>query len=129
MADTAKSIVEEQLLKPLAVRDDTRSRFSRARPAPVVRRLRLVNPELLQDSQGEAFMTFAVDAQHGWGPKDNEAKWQKDALVGCVYPDSGAVYIRRGDSFRPAAFLLGKKLPVAAEHICREQPGEVAKAG
>ena len=70
------------------------------------------------DSEGRTFFSFAVDARHGFvrSDTDGEAGWRIGAITGCVYPDSGKVYVRQGDAYRPAALLLGKKSPAAAAH-------------
>ena len=40
-------------------------------------------------------------------------------MTGCVCIDTGEVFVKLGDSVRPAAILLGKKVKPAAEPICR----------
>lgn len=70
-----------------------------------------------QDSAGEAFVTFAVDIRQGWGDEE-EANWTKAAITGCVYPDRGEVFIKRGKAFHPAAAAVGKKTKAAPERTC-----------
>lgn len=102
----ARRRVEEGLLKPLAQREGS-GRFSRERPAPRERRVRLTQDRLSADKQGRAFVGFAVDVRFG-------NAWSENDLVGCVYRKSGELYVKRGDAYRPAAFLLGKNVAAAA---------------
>ncbi len=57
-----------------------------------------------RDKNGRTYLTFAVDARFG------DAEWKENDIVGCVYKGSGEVFVQRGDSYRPAAFLLGKNV-------------------
>ncbi len=69
------------------------------------------------DKAGRNFVPFAIDVRYG-------SEWKED-IVGCVYEGSGDLFVKRGDAYRPAAFLLGKKAePVP--HVCRET--EASKA-
>jgi len=89
-------------------------RFSRERPPPRETRVRVLQNTTSIDKSGRAFVPFAVDVRFG-------DEWQDD-LAGCVYRGSGEIFVKRGDSYRPAAFLLGKNVePVAG--VC-----EAAKA-
>lgn len=106
-AESAQRRVEQGLVKPLAEQEG--SRFSRSRPAPRERRVR-VQPTASMDGSGRQFMTFAVDVRFG-------GQWHQNDVVGCVYTKSGDLYVKKGDAYRPAAFLLGKNAqPVA--HVC-----------
>ncbi len=78
------------------------SRFSRARPAPHERRARVVQPTPSRDARGRPFLTFAVDIRFG------NADWRENDIVGCVYQGSGDIFVKRGDEYRPVAFLFGK---------------------
>jgi len=111
----AKRRVEDGLLKPLAQKTESGSRFSRARPMPRERRARVIQSTAALDKSGRPFLPFAVDVRFG-------DSWRENDIVGCVYKGSGELFVKRGDSYRPAAFLLGK----AAEPV----PGvcEVAPA-
>lgn len=102
--------VESGLLQPLAERAG--SRFSRARPPPRERRVRVTQATLSRDSQGRDFVPFSVDVRFGAG------EWQKDDIVGCAYRESGHLFIQRGEAYFPAALLLGKKVN-AAPAVCR----------
>jgi hypothetical protein len=106
--------VEAGILKPLAEREGNRSRFSRARPMPHVRRIRVTAAALTADKLGRGFVPFAVDVGFG-------GEWQENDIVGCAYRASGDLFIKRGDAYFPAALLLGKKVePVAG--VCQAAP-------
>jgi len=112
IAERAQLRVETGLVKPLAEREN--NRFSRARPAPRERRVRITSSTLHSDKSGRAFLPFAIDVRFG-------ADWSENDIVGCVYTPSRDIFVKRGDSFRPAAFLLGEKLdPVAG--ACEAAP-------
>jgi hypothetical protein len=93
--------VEQGLLKPLAEIEN--HRFSRARPAPTERRVRVLQSKATPDQAGRAFVPFAVDVRFG-------GEWREGDIVGCAYLASGELFVKRGDAYRPAAFLLGKVL-------------------
>lgn len=80
--------------------------------------MRVLDQKPQQDSAGNAFFAFAVDARHGWGEATDEASWSKAAITGCVYPGSGEVFIKRGNAFHPAAAAVGKKTKAAPERTC-----------
>jgi len=118
-AKSATAVVQRVLVKPLAAKEDDQSRFSRARLPAQERRVR-VDGELHKDASGKEYLTFAVDARHGLLPADSQEGWRRDAIVGCVYVDGGDVFVKSGDKFRPAAFLLGKNVKPAADAICHD---------
>lgn len=99
LVEWARRRVDEALVKPLA--QSQGKRFSRARPPPRERRVRVTQSTPTRDARGRAFVSFAVDVRFG-------SEWQRDDIVGCVYRDSGDVFVKRGDAHRPAAFLFGK---------------------
>jgi hypothetical protein len=101
--------VEDGLVKPLADYERNQSAFSRARPVPRVRRVRVTQASPLPvDGQGRPFVTFAVDVKFG------SADWRENDIVGCAYVKSGELFVKRGDGYRPATFLMGKNAePVA----------------
>jgi hypothetical protein len=112
LAEWTQSRVEDGLLKPLAGRET--HRFSRARPPPHERRIRVLQPTTTLDKSGRAFVPFAVDVRFG-------GDWQEDDIVGCVYRASGHVFVKSGDAYRPASFLLGKdEAPVVG--VCEPAP-------
>jgi len=104
--------VEAGLLQPLAER--TSRSFSRSRPPPRERRVRVTQATASRDKQGRDFVPFSVDARFGTG------EWQRDDIVGCAYRASGNLFIQRGEAYFPAALLLGKKveaLPGACQAV------------
>ena len=105
--------VETGILQPLAARSS--SRFSRSRPPPHERRVRVTQAALSRDKEGREFVPFAVDVRFG-------GDWQANDIVGCAYRATGSLYVKRGDAYFPAAFLLGKDVSAVAS-VC-----EVAKA-
>ncbi|HKA87720.1 MAG TPA: hypothetical protein VKE22_08655 [Haliangiales bacterium] len=127
-AESAKLLVERELVQPLAVKERDHSRFSRARLPAQERRVRILDRRARKDAAGNAFVAFAVDARHGVLAAEDESGWRVDAIVGCVYVDRAEIFVKSGDRFRPAAFLLGKNLKPVAEQICQDAPTEVAKA-
>jgi len=80
--------------------------------------VRLVDAEPQRDATGASFVSFAVDARRGWGDAKDEASWTKAAITGCVYPELGTVFIKRGTAFHPAAAAMGKKTKAAPESTC-----------
>jgi hypothetical protein len=124
-AKTALALVSHDLIEPLAVKETSRSKFSRARLPAQERRVRILDDHARKDARGVAFVRFAVDARHGY-QADDESKWRRDAITGCVYLDRSQVFIKQGNQFRPAAFLLGKNLKPAAETTCQPAPAQLA---
>jgi hypothetical protein len=120
-AKAARALVERELVQPLAAKERDQSRFSRARLPAQERRVRILDEEIRKDAAGNAFFTFAIDARHGvFGPADDESQWRRAAVTGCVYVERGEVFVKSGDRYRPAAFLLGKNLKPAAEPTCQD---------
>ena len=115
---TSVSLVDKQLIQPLAAKDRNQSKFSRARLPPSERRVRVLDEKPQQDSAGDAFFAFAIDARHGWGDDEGEASWTKASITGCVYPGRGEVFIKRGNAFHPARAAIGKKTKAAPERTC-----------
>ena len=112
IAERAQLRVETGLVKPLAERESTR--FSRARPAPRERRVRITSSMLNSDKSGRPFLPFAIDVRFG-------SDWRENDIVGCVYTPNGGIFVKRGDSYRPAAFLLGENVdPVSG--VCEVAP-------
>ena len=120
-AAKAQRQVDEGLVKPLAANEQHQSRFSRSRPIPHERRVRVtqVNPSF--DRSGRAFMTFAVDIRFAG------SEWRENDIVGCAYVKSGDLFVKRGDAFRPASILLGKNAdPVPG--VCEAAPPPPARS-
>ena len=78
--------------------------------------MRVLDDKAQQDSAGQAFFTFAIDARHGWA--DDDSAWTKAAITGCVYVGRGEVFIKRGNAFHPAIAALGKKTKAAPDGTC-----------
>jgi hypothetical protein len=93
--------VEEGLVKPLA--DSESSRFSRGRPPPRERRVRVLQTTATPDNDGRPFLRFAVDVRFG-------SEWHDNDIVGCAYTKTGSLFVKKGDAYRPAAFLLGQNV-------------------
>jgi hypothetical protein len=117
-AKTALALVSRDLIEPLAVKETNQSKFSRASMPAQARRVRILDEQPRMDARGVAFVRFAVDARHGYLP-EGDANWRKDAITGCVYLERSQIFIKKGDQFRPAAFLLGKNLKAAADTTCK----------
>jgi hypothetical protein len=112
LATRTRQRVESELVGPLAQHES--SRFSRGRPAPRERRVRVPQANESFDRNGRAFVRFAVDVRFG-------GEWHEDDIVGCAYPGTGELYVKRGDEYRPAAFLLGKNVE-PAPGVCESAP-------
>jgi hypothetical protein len=106
--------VEAGIIQPLAAIEAKRSRFSRARPPPRERRIRVTQTALTTDKQGRGFVTFAIDVGF-------VGDWQEKDVVGCVYRASGALFIKRSNTYFPAALLLGKNVAPALG-VCQAAP-------
>jgi hypothetical protein len=104
IVERVRSCVEEGIVKPLAEHEI--SRFSRGRPAPRERRVRVLLTTATGDRSGRAFVPFAIDVRFGGGD------WQADDVVGCAYVGKWDLFVKRGDGYRPAAFLFGKNVDV-----------------
>jgi hypothetical protein len=117
----AAAVVEKQLVKPLGEKEARRNRFSRSYIPPQARQVRVLDGERATDGRGAAFVAFAVDERSQvLVPRgaDDARRWRKDAIVGCVYPAEGEVFIKRGDKFFAARLLLGQKT-AADDTACR----------
>lgn len=126
-ARTAEAVVRRDLVQPLAAKESSRSRFSRASLPPQERRVRILDEQPSKDAEGVAFLRFAIDARHGFAD-DDESQWRRATIVGCVYLDRSQVFVKKGDEYRPAAFLLGKNVKVAAGSTCQPAQAQVAHA-
>jgi hypothetical protein len=112
LAERVQGRVEGGLVKPLAALEG-RS-FSRSRPPPRERRVRVTHATTTLDKSGRAFLPFAVDVRFG-------SEWHENDIVGCAYTETGALFVKTGEEYRPAAFLLGKNEdPVAG--VCEAGP-------
>lgn len=102
----AEERVRSGLLRPLAQKDEKRSKFSRSMQPPAERRARIVHESLSRDSKNRGFLRFAVDVRYG-------DEWT-ESITGCVYEGSGTLYVAIGGEYHRAEYLLGKRAePVA----------------
>lgn len=124
----AEALVSRELIQPLAAKESSRTRFSRARLPAQERRVRILDEQPRMDAQGRAFVRFAVDARHGYRATDDDAEshWRRATITGCAYLDRDQVFVSKGGEYRPAAFLLGKNLKAAARSTCQAEPTELA---
>lgn len=114
LVEWAKQRVGEGLVQPMAQKEEGRKSFSRSRPAPRERRVRIPRASTTLDKQGKAYVPFAIDVRFG-------DEWNEDDVVGCAYRESGELFVRIGDEYRPSAFLLGKSVkPVPG--VCEPEP-------
>jgi hypothetical protein len=129
-AKTAQALVSRDLIQPLAAKESKRSRFSRASLPVQARRVRILDEQPSKDARGNAFVRFAVDAHHGFAaPVDgDESRWQLATITGCAYLDRSQVFVKKGEEYRPAAFLLGKDVKAAAETTCQPAQPQLAHA-
>ena len=116
--DEAKRMVQAKLVTPLAKKEDKRSSFSRKALPPEKRRIRILNGNHL-DSKSKRFFAFSIDERFGRSGRDSVRKWNANTITGCVYPDSGELYVLRGKHHYPSSLLLGKRKKPSASHICR----------
>ncbi len=91
-----------------------RSRFTRALMPPSEARARLQEATARTDARGASFFAFAVDTRSSFP----EANWNLATLTGCIYPEQGTVYVRRGESYRTAKSFLGERGAEAPRHAC-----------
>lgn len=98
--------VESQLVKPLA---EQRASFSRRRPPPRESRVRVLQTTPSVDQQERTFVPFAVDVRSG-------SDWSED-MTGCIYRADSKIFVKRGDSYRPAAYMLGENAD-AVQGVC-----------
>jgi hypothetical protein len=108
LASWVQRRVGDGLVKPLAKHEESGSRFSRSRPPPRERRVRALQTTASVDKRDRSFVPFAIDVRFGSG------EWREGDILGCVYRSSGEIFVKVGEEYRPAAFLLGKDVgPVA----------------
>lgn len=116
-AEAVQQRVKAAVLQPLHAAEEERSMFSRARIAPRERQVRVTQQAASKDAQGRDFFAFFVDVRFG-------KSWREGDIVGCVYTATGDVFVKRGEAWRPAEFLVGKRAkPVSG--VC-EATDEVA---
>ena len=114
-ASWAAKRIDSGLVKPLREREDSRSRFSRVTQAPRERKVRVLSSSAVKDTQGRGFLSFAIDVRYGKNWKQN--------YVGCVYRNTGTIYVAVGNEYRPAEFLLGRNVK-AVPGVCKAGGGK-----
>ena len=118
----AQETVQTKLVQPLAKKEESRPKYSRAVMPPSARRVRILDKTPQVDTKGKSFFTFAIDESRGFispDPKIAEATWMKDTITGCVYVASGEVLIKRGDVYYPGSVLMGVRAPTPPAGVCR----------
>lgn len=118
----ASALVEKKLLEPLKKAEAKRSRFSRAAPVPVARRVRVLDAVARTDTRGKAFVRFAVDVRRRG---TEEGDWVRDAMLGCAYPKEQKVFVQRNDVYVPARSVLGEDAE-PKPNVCRAAPSDDA---
>lgn len=120
---SAQAIVEAKLVAPLQQKEAKRPIFSRAPKPPSARRVRILDETRNTDAKGHAFLSFAVDETRSFtreaGRGVPEDAWHQGAIVGCVYPDSGKVIVKLGETYYPASVLWGSQAEAAPAEACR----------
>ena len=106
----AEAIVKKQLVQPLAAKESSFSRFSRMRPMPLARRVRILDDDAQADARGDLFLRFALDTRRGYIADDKDADWQAAVETGCVYVARERVFVQRGATTYPSDMLIGKKV-------------------
>lgn len=119
-AKEAEALVHKKLVVPLMAKDGEPIPFTRARIAPVLRRVRMADATPRADTKGHLFFAFSLDSFHGRSEVDEDG-WRKNVVEGCVYVESKEIFVKRRDEYRPAAVLLGKKTKSADAHVCRTE--------
>ena len=119
----AAALVQEKVVWPLEAEYAATSQFGRGRLPPRNVRARMLAAAARGDAAGGAFVPFAIDECRGalkTRKGDGDAcEWHRDTLTGCVYPKSGAVFVRRGEETFPAALVHGVKVKAAPAYLCR----------
>lgn len=115
--------IQSEVVKPLTSTGRKVSKFSRVARPPTSFTAKLVSKTPSTDADGKTFYSFAVD-RRDWNYDFDEDVAKKEApkpaYTGCAYVN-GDVYVKQGDTFRPAAILAGKRVsPVANVCVSRE---------
>lgn len=111
--ERAHERVNQGLVQPLKKQEEDRSAFSRVIQSPKERRVRILQTRMSHDHKGRTFLAYAIDVRYG-------DEW-KENIQGCVYTQTGNIYVDVGDEYRSHEFLLGKDVkPVAG--VCQAAP-------
>ncbi|MCC7345626.1 MAG: hypothetical protein IT573_11860 [Deltaproteobacteria bacterium] len=120
---SAQALVETELVAPLQKKEAKRPVFSRAPKPPSARRVRILDQARHTDAQGRTFLPFEVDETRSFLREEErdvpEEAWHQAAIVGCVYPDSGKVLVKLGETYYPASVLWGSQSEQAPAEACR----------
>jgi hypothetical protein len=123
LVTSAQSVVQAKFLDPLQKMESNRSRFSRAVLPPQARRVRILDNTPQADREGRLFLSFAVDESRSFGiEKDKgvaEDQWFKNAITGCVYPQTGDVLVKLGEAYYASSVLLGRSTPTSPADVCQ----------
>lgn len=115
LSERMKTRIEQDFLKPLAAHDEQTSRFSRMRTPPRERRVRMTTTTASYDQAGRSFLSFAIDQKY-------TGDWQENAITGCINTEKAEVFVKIGDGYRPASFLLGKDVAPVTGVCVAPQP-------
>ena len=77
--------------------------------------MRVIEATTTPDKNGKHYVPFAIDVRFGG------SEWHQNDIVGCAYTGSGELFVKRGDAYRPASFLLGKNAEPVAD-VCAPSP-------
>jgi hypothetical protein len=124
-AKAALALVSHDLVQPLAAKEQNRSKFSRARMPAQARRIRILDEQPRQDTVGNAFVRFAIDARYAGF---DDSHWRKDDITGCVYLGRKQAFVKIGEQHRPASFLLGKNVKPVDESTCQPAAAQLAQS-
>ncbi|MEM9695619.1 MAG: hypothetical protein AAGA56_23955 [Myxococcota bacterium] len=117
LADSKTSWAEQRvtngLVRPLQAKERSGSRFSRRAPTPRERRVRILDTQA--DKQGREFASYVIESRFG-------KRWRQ-SYTGCVYREAGSIFVAIGKQYRPAAFVLGKRVK-AVPGACRVGGGQ-----
>jgi uncharacterized membrane protein len=108
--------LDRVLVQPLAAADAQQSRFSRAARPPRDRRARVTQATPSVDAAGGQFYAFSLDQR--WST-DRSGAWEADAVVGCIYPATGRVYVQQSGEWLAASWLLGEPGEAPPATVCR----------
>lgn len=108
--------IHASLVEPLRAQEAERSQFSRAARPPSERRVRLMQQAPSVDGTGAQFYAFAIDQR--WSSSVGAA-WTPDAVVGCIYPATGRVFVRQEGTWMASSWLLGEPGEAAPATACR----------
>ncbi|MDL1870896.1 hypothetical protein FBR05_01670 [Deltaproteobacteria bacterium PRO3] len=120
---SAQALVEAELVAPLQKKEAKRPLLSRAPKPPSARRVRILDKARHTDAKGQGFLSFEVDETRSFLREEErevpEEAWRQAAIIGCVYPDSGKVLVKLGETYYPASVLWGNQAEKAPPEACR----------